>query len=207
MSRSPGVARSPKAVSIHDFRFSCIRGSKTASVRRFHHMFILLIINYHDMTLGWDETMERNDSSDSFEHGLSHCPIPLRIPLGAIRRKLWILNAKLRSLPAKIELIHHQSGGWVNVDDLERSMHDGVGLAKKRIDGRKVLGCWPARWNRARLVARADRAERRAAVAMNKASVSLSNAFEAVLQAACARMRADEAYRNLGETPTPRRPG
>ena len=39
---------------------------------------------------------------------------------------------------------------------------------------------------------------------MNKASVSLSDAFEAVMQAACARMRADEACRNISETPTPR---
>ena len=60
---------------------------------------------------------------------------------------------------------------------------------------------WPARWNRARLRARADRAERRAAVAMNKASVALSDAFEAVLQAACARIKADEACRNITETP------
>lgn len=149
----------------------------------------------------------RNYSNDSFEHGLSHCSTPLRIPLGAIRRKLWILNTRLQSLPAKIESIYRQSGEWVNVDGLEGSMHDGVGLAKERRNGRRVLGDWPARWNRARLRARADRAERHAAVAMNKASVSLSDAFEAVLQAACARMRADEACRNITETPTPRRSG
>ena len=146
----------------------------------------------------------RNYSNDSFEHGLSHCSTPLRIPLGAIRRKLWILNTKLQSLPAKIELIYRQSGEWVNVDGLERCMHDGVGLAKERLNGRRGLGCWPAKWNRARLRARADRAERHAVVAMNKASVSLSDAFEAVLQAACARIRADEACRNITETPTPR---
>jgi hypothetical protein len=170
-------------------------------------MFASLKLGGHDVTLGWDETMERNYSSDSFEHGLSHCSTPLRIPLGAIRRKLWILNTKLQSLPAKIELIYRQSGEWVNVDGLERCMHDGVGLAKERLNGRRGLGCWPAKWNRARLRARADRAERRAAVAMNKASVSLSDAFEAVLQAACARIRADEACRNITETPTPRRSG
>ncbi len=167
-------------------------------------MFGSLKLGGHDVTLGWDETMERNYSSDSFEHGLSHCSIPLRIPLGAIRRKLWILNTKLRSLPAKIELIYRQSGEWANVDGLERCMHDGVGLAKERLNGRKGLGCWQARWNRARLRARADRAERHAVVAMNKASVSLGDAFEAVLQAACARIRADEACRNSTKTPTPR---
>jgi hypothetical protein len=150
--------------------------------------------------------MKRNDSGDSFEDGLSHCSTPLRIPLGAIRRKLWILNTRLQLLPAKIELIYRQSGEWVNVDGLERCI-DGVGLAKERLNGRRGLGCWPAKWNRARLRARADRAERHAVVAMNKASVSLSDAFEAVLQAACARIRADEACRNITETPTPRRSG
>ena len=146
----------------------------------------------------------RNYSSDFFEHGLPHCSTPLRIPLGAIRRKLWILGTKLQSLAAKIELIYRQSGERVNVDGLERCMHDGVGLAKERLNGRRVFGCWPAKWNRARLRARADRAERHAVVAMNKASVSLSDAFEAVLQAACARIKADEACRNITETPTPR---
>ena len=151
--------------------------------------------------------MKRDYSSDSFEHGLSHCSTPLRIPLGAIRRKLWILNTRLQSLPAKIELIYRQSGEGVYVDGLERCMHNGIEIAEERLDGRRVLGGWPARWNRARLRARADRAERRAADAMNKASVSLSDAFEAVLQAACARIRADEACRNITETPTPRRFG
>ena len=88
-------------------------------------------------------------------------------------------------MPAKIELIYRQSGESVNVDGLERYMHDGVGLAKQRLNSRRGLGRWPAKWNRARLRARADRAERHAVVAMNKASVSLSDAFEAVLQAAC----------------------
>ena len=151
--------------------------------------------------------MKRNDSSDSFEHGLFHCSRPLGIPLGAIRRKLWILNTKLQSLAAKIELIYCQSGEWVNVDGPERRMHDRVGVAEERPNGRSVLGCWPARWNFSRLQARADRAERRAAVAMNKASISLSDACEAVLQAACARKRADEACRNFTESPVPRLSG
>jgi hypothetical protein len=147
--------------------------------------------------------MKRNYPSDSFEHGVSHCSTPLRIALGAIRRKLWILNTKLQSLPAKIELIERQSGEWVNGDGLERCMHDGVGLAKERLNGRRGLGCWRARWNRARLRARAERTERHAVAAMNKASASLSDAFEAVLQAACARIRADEASRNITETRAP----
>jgi hypothetical protein len=167
-------------------------------------MFASRKLRGHDVMLGWDENMERNYSSASFEHGLSHCSTPLRNSLEAIRRKLWILNTKLQSLPAKIELIHRQSGEWVNVDGLGRCMHVGVGLAKERLNGRRGLGCWPAKWNRARLRARADRVERHAVVAMNKASGSLSDAFEAVLQAACARIRADEACRNINDTPTPR---
>ena len=170
-------------------------------------MFASLKFGIHDVTLGWDETMERNYSSDSYEHGLSHCPTPLRIPLGAIRRKLWILSIKLQSMPAKIELIYRQNSEGVYADGLERCQHDGVGIAEDRLDGRRVLGGWSAKWNRARLPARADRAERLAAVAMNRASVSLSDAFEAVLKAACARIRADEACRNISETPAPRRSG
>ncbi len=142
--------------------------------------------------------MKRNDSSDPFEHGLSHRSPSLRITLGAIRRKLWILNTKLQSLSATIELIYRHSGEWVNVDGLGRCLHDGVGLAEERVNGRRVLEGLPARWNRARLRARADRAERRAAVAMNKASVSLSDAFEAVLQAACAVL---ELTRHAGTSP------
>jgi hypothetical protein len=147
----------------------------------------------------------RNNSSDSFEPCLPHCSIPLRTPLGAIRRKLWILNTTLQSLPAKIESTYRQSGEAVYVGGLEQCMHDGVGVAEERLNGRRVLRGWLARWNCARLRARADQAERHAIVAMNKASVSLSDAFEAVVKAACARNRADEACRNSTENPTPQR--
>ena len=94
--------------------------------------------------------MKRNDSSDSFEHGLFHCSPPLGIPLGAIRRKLWILNTKLQSLPAKIESMYRQSGEGVSAEGFKRCMHDGSGLAQERLNGRSVLGCWSAKWNRAK---------------------------------------------------------
>ena len=48
------------------------------------------------------------------------------------------------------------------------------------------------------------RAERRAAIAMNKASAALSHAFEAVLQYANANAQADESRRNMRCTPTQR---
>ncbi len=134
-------------------------------------------------------------TSDAFEHGLSRCSASFRISVVALRRKLWILNARLHSLPAKVELVYRQSGEWVHVDEFEPCTRDGVGLAKKLLRGGKGLGCWPAKWNCARLRARADRAERRAVVAMNRASDSLSEAFEAVQQAACARIKAHDACR------------
>ena len=49
-------------------------------------------------------------TSDSVDQGLSDFSAPLNDQLRAIRRKLWILNAKLQSLPAKIEMIYRQSG-------------------------------------------------------------------------------------------------
>ena len=74
---------------------------------------------------------------------------------------------------------------------LDRSVRTCDGLAKDGValKGKKILGCWPARWKCARLRARAVRAERHAAVAMNNASDSLGHAFEAVLQYAYARLK------------------
>ena len=55
-----------------------------------------------------------------------------------------------------------------------------------------ALGGWRARWKLARLRSRADRAERRAAVAIHDASDSFGAALEAVLHAH-ARVKADQA--------------
>jgi hypothetical protein len=131
---------------------------------------------------------------------------PLNDQLRAIRRKLWIFNATLDSLLAKIEMAHHPSTVRIESDMLDRSAHtcdrlanDGVALKSK-----KILGCWPARWKRARLRARAVRAERHAAAAMNNASDSLGHAFEAVQQYARARAKADESCRNIIRTTSSR---
>ena len=63
---------------------------------------------------------------------------------------------------------------------------------------RGLLGrCWAQR-RHARLKSRARRAERRAVAAISYASVSINTALEAVLHAAFARVRAEEAYLNSG---------
>jgi hypothetical protein len=55
-----------------------------------------------------------------------------------------------------------------------------------------TVGGWWAAWKLARLRSRADRAERRAVVAIHDASASFGTALEGVLDAAIARMKADE---------------
>ena len=87
----------------------------------------------------------------------------------------------------------------------DQSVHTCDGLARDGVTlkSKKVLSCWPAKWKSARLRARAIRAERHAAVAMNNASASLRDAFEAVLQYACARAKADDYCRNITRAPTP----
>ena len=71
--------------------------------------------------------MKRDHSSDSCEHGLSLCSKPRGVPLGAIRRKLWILSARLQSLPAKIESMYRQSVEAVYVGGLKQCTHERVG--------------------------------------------------------------------------------
>ena len=152
--------------------------------------------------------MERHHSktNESVEQGLSDLSALLNDQLRAIRRKLWIFNTSLDSLPAKIEMAYYQSGGWVEREKLDRSVHTCDELAKDGVvlKGKKVLNCWPTKWKCARLRARAVRAERHAAVAIKSASASLSDAFEALLQYACACAKADEYRRNITRTPTRR---
>ena len=144
-------------------------------------------------------------TSDSVQQDLSEFSAPLDDQLRAIRRKLWIFNTTLNSLPAKIQMACRQSGEWVETEVLDRSVHTCDGLAKGGValKSKKVLSYSPADWKCARLRARAIRAERHAAVAMNNASASLRDAFEAVLQYACARAQADDYCRNINRTPTP----
>ncbi len=141
-------------------------------------------------------------TSDSVDQGLSDFSAPLNDQLRAIRRKLWVFTATLESLRAKIEMAYHPSGARIESDTLDRSVHTCDGLANDgfALQGKRILASWPARWKCVRLRARAVRAERQAAVAMNNASASLSHAFEAVLEYTLARAKADESCRNITRT-------
>jgi len=123
-----------------------------------------------------------------------------------IRRKLWILNATLDSLPAKIELACGQSGVLAGMHGPDQPQHAGdePGDLLPVLRAEVTLGGWRARWKLARLRSRADRAERRATVAIQNASASCGAALEAVLHAAIARGKADEACRRPGCAPAPR---
>jgi hypothetical protein len=124
---------------------------------------------------------------------------PLGEQLLSIRRWLWILSSTLESLPAKIELAYRVRRG-AGTDQPERfpnaSAHEWM---VPEFEGSS--GSWWASRKLARLRSRADRAERRAAAAIRDASGSFGTALEAALQAAVARLRADEAY--LGSRAVP----
>jgi hypothetical protein len=125
---------------------------------------------------------------------------PLRDQLVAIRRRLWIVNATLESLPAKIEQAYRQRSTSAVGDESAQSretcdtiLDHAVGL-----EAHKAAAGWWARWKLSRLRSRASRAEARAAAALYDASVSFGEALEAVMQAAVARVKADEAgFRSL----------
>ena len=131
---------------------------------------------------------------------------PLNDQLRAIRRKLWIFNATLDSLPTKIELAYQRSAECVERAMLDRSVHTCDGLANEgfTLQGKKILGCLACQMEVRQAPARAVRAERHAAVALNNASASLSHAFEAVQEYAGARAKADMVSRNIARTPTAR---
>jgi hypothetical protein len=217
-------------------------------VRRVYHVFASLKPGTHDLTLGWDQAMERHHSNtiaptticrqpltnpymqrlrtinyvDSVSAeprgcgpssddrsgddtpagalagpGACHCHDPFRYQLHAIRRRLWILRATLEALPAKIELACRQSGAWAGAEVRDRLEHhrESGGDERLAIKAATVLGRWSAERMRARLRSRAEMAERRAAVAINRAANSLRAVHEAVLAAALARAKADEACR------------
>jgi hypothetical protein len=146
---------------------------------------------------------------DSCDQGVDPCSDSLPNQLQAIRRRLWILSATLESLPAKIELACRQSGVRDGGEGLDRPAQTRDRYGDQRL-AFKRFGFW-SRWRAmrklARLRLRADRAERRAAVAINGASAAFGVAFEAALQAALARVKADEARRSCCHTPSSRRSG
>jgi hypothetical protein len=133
-----------------------------------------------------------NNSADR----AAFCPSrPLLEQLVAIRRRLWILNATLESLPAKIELAYRKRSDLAGGDGPDDPRHspDASGDERTALKDGGPVGGWLARRKLARLRSRVDRAERRAAVAINDASASFGVALEAVLDAFIACVKADEA--------------
>ena len=117
----------------------------------------------------------------------------LRDQLLAIRRRLWIVNATLESLPAKIEQTYRNRSIFAGTGpNPYRNASDTLSTEQRALESQRPAGWW-ARWKLARLKARARRAEARAASALYDASVSFGEALEAILQAAVARVKADEA--------------
>ena len=117
----------------------------------------------------------------------------LRDQLVAIRRRLWIVNATLESLPAKIEQSYRNRSVIAGVEPSQsRNASDMLSTERRALESQKAAGWW-ARWKATRLRSRASRAEARAAAALYDASVSFGEALEAVLHAAVARVKADEA--------------
>jgi hypothetical protein len=117
----------------------------------------------------------------------------LRDQFLAIRRRLWIVNATLECLPAKIEQTYRNRSVIAGAFPTQsRNTADPLPTEGRAIPSHRATGWW-ARWKVARLRSRASRAEARAAAALYDASVSFGLALEAVLQAAVARVKADEA--------------
>jgi hypothetical protein len=117
----------------------------------------------------------------------------LRDQLLAIRRRLWIVNATLESLPAKIEQTYRNRSIIAGAGATRyQNASDPLCTERRALESHKATGWW-ARWKLARLSSRARRAEARAAAALYDASVSFGEALEAVLAAAVAHVKADEA--------------
>jgi hypothetical protein len=122
------------------------------------------------------------------------CSSSLRDQLQTIRRRLWILNATLESLLAKFEVAYRMKSEVAGRDgsNAPRYTADAAGNKRLTLKAKGTLGGWWARWRLVRLRSRADRAERRAVVAIHDASASFGAALDAVLHAAIARVEADE---------------
>ena len=135
----------------------------------------------------------KTSGKDSADRAVFRPSDPLRNN-SALRRGPWILNATLESLSSKFEgPSHEERGGERGGPDQPRRSPDASGderMALKAGGGQSAVG---EPGGGARLRSRADRAECRAAVAINDASISFRVALEAMLNASIARMKADEA--------------
>jgi hypothetical protein len=120
----------------------------------------------------------------------------LQDQIRVIRRKLWILNATLDSLHAKIEVAGRKRERLPEGDSPERPRRSIVfsgGVRRVPRIGRK-FDRWLRRRSLARLGSDADRAEKRALAAIARASASIGAALEAVRLAAIAREMAEKAH-------------
>jgi hypothetical protein len=154
-----------------------------------------------------DRGAVKGPKKDSVDPDVFRTLDPLWDQVLAIRRRLWILSATLESLPTKIEQAYRKSSGvagGAQPDHPWRSPSpSGHGWLSPDSEG--FVGSWWAKRKLARLRSRADRAERRAAAAIREASESFGTALEAALQAAVARLKADEACLSFGRTLSSRR--
>ena len=146
-----------------------------------------------------DEKASETSEGYSADHPNCRHSHPLQDRLNAIRRRLWILSARLERLPAKVELACRKSGVFTDGIglDLPEHTHDDSDHSRPKQKAHGPVGAWWAWWKVARLRMRAERAERREAAAIHGASAAFDAALEAVLHAAVARVTADEACLSL----------
>jgi hypothetical protein len=146
-----------------------------------------------------DEKASDTSEGYSEDHADSRHSHPLQGRIDAIRRRLWILSARLERLPAKFELACRKSGVFADGIglDLPEQTHDDSDHRRPKQKAHRPVGAWWARWKLARLRLRAERAERREAAAIHDASAAFDAALHAVLHGAVARVKADEACLSL----------
>jgi hypothetical protein len=145
-------------------------------------------------------------ASDSEHPPVFGASDPLWDQLHAVRRRLWIISATLETLPAKIEAALRKSGDLADGLELDHPRHSTIAPQSQRLARlpEKFIAAWWARRKVARLISRADRAERKAAAAIQHVSTSFAAALEAFLQAAVDRVNAQEARLNTLDSPDSR---
>ncbi len=128
----------------------------------------------------WDRSVL--SKGEQFAERRASSPGALLIRLRALHRRLWILNATFETFFARVEGASRRDDG--------RCRHAfGTDVPSR---GAMMSG-FAVRWRQARLQSRADRAEARAAVAIERAAATLALADAAVRHSTEARARADAA--------------
>jgi hypothetical protein len=111
-----------------------------------------------------------------------------------MRRRLWIPNATVESVPARIDPADGKRIEAANgeVSDQARNTDILSGSRPLVDESGGNAGGRRARWKLARLKSYARRSERRAVSAIKDASTFFASAHQAVLHAALARKKADD---------------